>query len=122
MQKTSRLYVEHLEDRTLLTGHALATATAINLTKNAADVSGAINSATAVDLFTLNLTAGDTVTAAVNAQKAGSRLDALLRIFNADGKQIASNDNCDGRDPRLTFQAPSTNTYYACDRQYPAGR
>src|SRR5204863_8261634 len=36
-----------------------------------------------------------------------SALDGLLRIFDSAGKQLAANDNFDGRDPALTFQAPA---------------
>src|SRR5262249_43052384 len=107
------LLCEKLEDRTLLAGHSMLAATplAFNAQKTAA-VAGFLASARDVDFYALRLTAGDTVRAAVDAQKTGSALDSALRMFDSIGRPIASNDDFDGRDPRLTFQAAATGTYF----------
>ena len=64
----------------------------------------------------ISLNAGDTVTASVNTAPYGGGLNGYLRIFQDLGggqvRAIASNDNFQGQDPGLTFQAPSTGTYY----------
>ncbi|MGO9814751.1 MAG: FG-GAP-like repeat-containing protein [Isosphaeraceae bacterium] len=105
--------VAGLEDRILLNGHTLETATPLAFTANrTATISGFLASPKDVDLFALALEAGDTVTAAVDAQKIGTGLDSALRVFDGQGLQIAFNNDFDGRDPRLTFQAPASGTYY----------
>src|SRR5262249_25947517 len=43
----------------------------------------------------------------------GSGLDANLRVFDAAGNQVASNEDFDGAlDPRLDFLAKDAGTYY----------
>src|SRR5262249_58222622 len=64
------------------------------------------------DFYRVSLAAGDRVTAAVDAQNAGSALDSLLRVLDAAGRQIAFNDNFNGRDPQLTFQAAADGDYF----------
>jgi hypothetical protein len=108
-----RLRLEWLEDRTLLAGHTLATATPLALAAGRlTTVSGFLPSGRSVDLYALSLAAGATVRAAVAAQSIGSTLDGVLRVFNAAGQPVASNDNFAGLDPRLAFQAPTAGTYY----------
>jgi hypothetical protein len=107
------LRLEWLEDRTLPAGHTLLTATPLPLAAgHPAAVSGYLDSGRAVDLYALTLAAGDTVQGSVAAQGIGSTLDGVLRVFGSGGQPIASNDNFDGLDPRLAFQAPAAGTYY----------
>jgi hypothetical protein len=107
------LVLERLEDRTLLTGHSLATATALNLDYGApSTVAGFLQAAQDVDLYSLRLQTGDTVTAGVAAQQNGSGLDGVLRVFDSVGRPIAFNNDFYGRDPQLTFQAAAAGTYY----------
>jgi sugar lactone lactonase YvrE len=48
------------------------------------------------------------------AARAGSPLDARLKIENQDGKQLVRNDDADGsRDPHIVWTAPSSGTFYA---------
>jgi hypothetical protein len=49
----------------------------------------------------------------VTAARAGSPLDAWMRIENASGKELARNDDADGtRDPRLTWTAPEDGRFF----------
>ncbi len=47
------------------------------------------------DVFPLHLPAGAEVVAEIRARRLGSPLDSMLRVTDADGKLIASNDDCD---------------------------
>ncbi|MFO0953945.1 MAG: pre-peptidase C-terminal domain-containing protein [Isosphaeraceae bacterium] len=64
-----------------------------------------------VDLYATTLQAGDTIDARIVAASAGSGLTSLLRVFDAGGRPLALDDR-EGGDPRLTFQAATTGTYY----------
>jgi hypothetical protein len=113
VQTGRRLVLERLEDRTLLNGHTLATAGLLNFNGNVATASGFLSPTANSDLFALNLQSGDTITAIVDAQKNGlSALDSTLRVLDGTGASVAFNDDTDGRDPRLTFQAAAAGTYY----------
>src|SRR5436305_626008 len=104
--RTERLlFLERLEDRTLLNNDTLASAVPVPFPNNTAAVSGALTSPQDVKLFSLSLAAGDTVTAGVSTQRYGGGLDSYLRVFDSAGNQVAANNDFDGRDPRLTFQA-----------------
>jgi hypothetical protein len=116
--------LEWLEDRTLPSGSTLALVGplagdslvgAIPMAFNAhggAQASGFLATGRDVEIYAVALAEGDRVSAAVDAQNIGSSLDPALRVFSGTGAQVASNDNYDGRDPRLTFQAPAAGTYY----------
>ncbi len=49
----------------------------------------------------------------VLAQRLGSRLDSMLTIFDANGKELVSNDDAVGKDSRLEFTPPQTGDYIA---------
>ncbi len=63
------------------------------------------------DLYSVALQPGEQISAAVDAQQAGSALASLLRVFDANGTALAL-DNQEGGDPQLTFQAATAGTYY----------
>src|SRR5262249_5978397 len=42
----------------------------------------------------------------------GSGLNSYLRVFDAAGDQLLANDDSDGRDAGLTFQARADGTYF----------
>ena len=76
-------------------------------------VGNGANAGRDVDLFSVVLTAGDSLEASVRAAATGSSLDSFLRVFNAAGQQLAFNDDAGGSlDSRLLFLAASTGTYY----------
>ncbi len=113
----AHLALERLEDRTLLSGDTLATATALSFTTlptalvQTAHAAGFLAKADEVDLYKIHLDAGDRVTAAVSAQTSGSGLQSILRVFNAQGDPVALDDQ-EGGDPRLTFQAAMVGDYF----------
>src|SRR5262249_46216475 len=69
-----------------------------------------------VDLYRFQLNAGDPVHIGIDADTfaIASGLDANLQVFDAAGRQVASNDGDSGssNDPQLNFIATTTGTYY----------
>ncbi|MEQ9481248.1 PPC domain-containing protein [Coleofasciculus sp. F4-SAH-05] len=66
-----------------------------------------------VDIFELQLNAGELLKVDIDAEVLGSEdLDSYLRLFDASGTEVAFNDDADGLDSLLTFLAPTTGTYY----------
>src|SRR5262249_9599779 len=108
-----RLYVEWLEPRALPTGETLAAAFPVAFPAGgAATGPGYLATERDVFLVALTLAGGDAGTAAAATPAPRGGLDGLPRAFDAAGTPVASDDNSDGRDPRLTFQAPAAGTYY----------
>lgn len=67
-----------------------------------------------VDGFSISLTAGQTLVAAVDAHdRLGSPMDAILQIVSPDGTVEAENHDDIGLDPRLAFTAPRDGRYIA---------
>ncbi len=71
-----------------------------------------------VDLYRFTLAEAGTVAVAVDAQSQGSLLDAYLRLFDANGKLVAANDDSNGRDPALSEDL-SAGIYYIGVSGYP---
>ncbi len=67
-----------------------------------------------VDLYKVTLARGGLITAEVFAQRrtSPSTLDSVLRLFNARGEEIASNDQFFGSDSYLDFFVSTGGTYY----------
>src|SRR5205085_3286632 len=67
-----------------------------------------------VDLYKVQLNAGDQVSADIDAVAFGSSLDTILRIFDASGRPLAADDDAigGGTDSHLEFVATSAGTYY----------
>ena len=72
------------------------------------------------DVFSLHLPGGGEVVAEIRARRLGSPLDSMLRVTDADGKLIASNDDFDDpsaglethhADSRVVFTPPHEGTY-----------
>lgn len=77
-------------------------------------ISGAIAEANDEDRFAFTATKGAIYDLRVFAARAGSPLDAWLKIEDKDGKQLARTDDADGsRDPQLTWTAPSDGVFVA---------
>jgi Peptidase M10 serralysin C terminal/Metallo-peptidase family M12B Reprolysin-like len=66
------------------------------------------------DAVAVTLSAGQTVTIALEAYDVlgNETEDPYLRILNSAGVLIAENDDAEGRDSALTFQATISGTYY----------
>ena len=83
--------------------------------------SGEIEDPNDVDLFEVELNAGDTLVANIDAAINGSALDAVLTIFDINGNQLAQNDDnsfekegviVTETDPFQQFTALLNGTYY----------
>jgi hypothetical protein len=107
------LTLEWLETRILLSGDTLATAVPLTFTAfETAHAAGFLAQPNAVALYRLHLDqAGDRIQAAVTGQTTGSGLDSLLRVFDAQGRPLALDDQ-EGGDPHLTFQAARPGDYF----------
>jgi len=106
--------LECLEARLAPAAHdTLATALPLKFDdKLQAQVSASLASPIQVDLYAVQVQAGDEVTARVNAYSPGNPLDSGLRIFDGSGRQLAFNDNNNSYDPALTFTPPTAGLYY----------
>ena len=78
------------------------------------------NSEQDVDFYQFELHIGDRVTIDVDANTIGSGVDAILRLFDSVGEELAVNFNAAapgeagvGNDPFLDFTATENGTYYA---------
>jgi hypothetical protein len=76
-----------------------------------AAINGRIGEVGDQDCFAFDLKAGQTFVAEVSAAAAGSPLDSLLTLRDADGRTLASNDDADGPDSRLVFPVPKSGRY-----------
>ncbi|MCH5372415.1 MAG: PPC domain-containing protein, partial [Planctomycetes bacterium] len=70
-----------------------------------------------VDMIAFHLGAGDTVTIQTNTTRLQTNLNTYLRLFDASGTELASNDNTDpnnpfSRDSRIQFTAAQRGVYY----------
>jgi hypothetical protein len=66
-----------------------------------------------VDMYRLDLLAGQSIDLEIIADQTGSTLDSILRVFNAAGVQLAVDDDGGvGLDSFLTFVAPAAGAYY----------
>lgn len=75
-------------------------------------ITGTIDKAGDEDRFTFTAEKGKIYELNLVGARAGSPLDAWLKIETKDGKQLARADDTDGsRDPRLTWTAPSSGAF-----------
>ncbi len=74
-------------------------------------VSGEIRGGEDVDVFAVELKAGQTLVAEAIAARAGSGLDPLVTIFSPEGRELASDDDLFGRDAASWVVAPSSGRY-----------
>ncbi|CAG1009129.1 Thermophilic serine proteinase [Phycisphaerales bacterium] len=67
-----------------------------------------------VDVYRINMSRGGQITAEITAQRlaSGSTLDSYLRLFNANGVELAANDQFFGQDSYLDFFVQTGGTYY----------
>jgi subtilisin family serine protease len=98
---------------------SIATATAVALSSGAGTYSAVIGDGTYgsadVDLFAVQVAAGASLTVDINARSLASpsTLDSFVRLFDASGRQLASNDDGSGSfDSLLSFTPSTTGTYY----------
>jgi Ca2+-binding RTX toxin-like protein len=66
-----------------------------------------------VDILKVDLQAGQSLTVNIEALASGSGLSSQLRVFQADGQEMASSDPWnEWDDPSLTFTAPTAGSYF----------
>ena len=65
-----------------------------------------------VDMYSLALVAGDQLQVNIDTQLIGSTLDSQLRLFDAAGHELASNDDTNGLDPALSYTVTTSGTYF----------
>jgi len=81
--------------------------------------SGAVNPAGDVDVWFLDLTAGQFLSVDVDANETGSPLDPVIALFAPDGvTQIATNDDFDGLDSRISYQITTSGRYFVAIRGF----
>jgi hypothetical protein len=66
-----------------------------------------------VDCYRFRAEKGQALVLEVMARRCGSALDSLLSVTDKSGKELASNDDAEGKDSRLEFTAPETGDYIA---------
>jgi hypothetical protein len=74
-------------------------------------VTGRIDKANDEDRFTFSAVKQRIYELQITAAKAGSPLDAWLKIENKDGKELSRNDDAGSRDPNLTWTAPDDGVF-----------
>jgi len=75
-------------------------------------IRGGIKEDKDVDTFQFAGRAGQRISASIVAARAGSLLDGVLTLFDEHGSILATNDDAEGRDPRLTFALPANGKYF----------
>jgi hypothetical protein len=76
-------------------------------------IDGAIAQGQDVDVFRFEGKAGQKIVAEVLAARHGSALDSILTLYDAAGRELASNDDSDGSsDSRLEATLPTAGVYY----------
>jgi hypothetical protein len=76
-------------------------------------VDGSIGHPQDVDVFRFEGKAGQRVVLEVLAARHGSALDSFLTLYDAQGRELAANDDADGSaDSRLEVTLPRDGTYY----------
>jgi len=99
---------------------AIVTETEPNNTAPTADsvalgdqATGVVDPAADADTWFVDLIAGQYLSVDVDAEAIGSPLDAVLVLFAPDGSTVlASNDDFDGPDSRISYRVPTSGRYY----------
>jgi WD40 repeat protein/tetratricopeptide (TPR) repeat protein len=64
------------------------------------------------DFYQIYLELGDTVLIRTNAQSIGSALDTILFLYDSEYQFLVRNDDANGTDSAITFQAQEAGIYY----------
>jgi len=70
------------------------------------------NDANDVDMFVVDLAAGQTINVDIDANQIGSPLDPIITEFDSQGQILDSNDDFDGLDSFLQFTAATSGLHY----------
>src|SRR6185436_9760769 len=74
-------------------------------------LNGRLDKSGDVDSFAVALEAGQTIIVSVEAYTLASPMDAVLRLIDSRGVQVALNDDYRTLDPLLEWKADSAGTY-----------
>lgn len=84
-------------------------------------INGVLEKSGEVDVFAVPLEAGQAVTCAVQANRAlGSPMDGVLELLNPAGTRIATCDDDQGNDPRISIVPPASGIYFVRLFAFPA--
>jgi hypothetical protein len=75
-------------------------------------VTGKIDPAEDVDIFRFHAQAGQTLVFELLAARLESPLDSFLSLQDADGHELAVNDDYNGKDSLIAYTVPATGDYY----------
>jgi hypothetical protein len=91
------------------------------ISESSVTINGTLQEKGDVDGFAIQLSAGQTLVAAVDAHsRLGSPIDAILQIASVDGTVLSENHDDLGLDPRLAFTASASGTYQVRIFAFPA--
>jgi hypothetical protein len=87
----------------------------------AATVNGVLSKSGDVDIYQMEVPAGQTLVASMQAHRdLSSPMDASLQILDAAGTVVAQNDDDHGLDPQLSYTVPTDGTWYVRTFAFPA--
>ena len=75
-------------------------------------IEGKIEPGDDVDVFSVNMKAGEWLVAEAIAARAGSGLDALITVFGPDGREMAAEDDTFGKDAAVAVRAKAGGRYF----------
>ncbi len=75
-------------------------------------IEGSLKNGEEVDLYSVEMKAGQTLVVEAFSARMGSGLDALATIFSAEGREIASDDDLFGRDAACWATIPTSGRYF----------
>ncbi len=88
---------------------------------NGVTINGRFDKAGDVDVYAVELKAGQTLVAALESNfTLGKLADATLQVLDARGFVQAHNDDARGMDPLIAFEAPADGTYLVRTFSFPA--
>jgi hypothetical protein len=79
-------------------------------------VSGRISAEYEVDRYPFHAVKDQAIIFEIEARRYGSALDSFLSVVDANGKELASNDDAVGKDSRLVWTAPADGSYAVLGR------
>lgn len=74
-------------------------------------LNGRINKPGDVDLYRVKPAAAGNLSFEINGRRIGSRIDSFLRVLDAAGKEVQSNDDAEGKDSRIVFAVAAGTEY-----------
>lgn len=74
-------------------------------------INGRIDRVGDIDLYRIKPAAAGTLSFDVLARRIGSRIDSFLRVLDATGKELAANDDAEGKDSRIVMGVQANQEY-----------